>query len=288
MRTLTIAFLALTLVARAEDGDLRRELERTYSSWKKALATHDLAEWKRVTATSRQALTRNLIVSQKQPFPDSLFTLPLRPPETNTLRLVKTETKGPTANLVFFGKVDLGISEASEVTENLLVLKFIKEGDRWKFDTTRVINLSGAPDIRAELKNNGTSAFLNESELTPTGIVPSTPPPCSMRDHIGVLEITSIGYATEAKVNGFEAATVTDNIEQHLIIGGLKTGDNALVLKIKPTPIPEGEKREIQVEAVVLTGEESRPSVHVFTWKPDGSPAATVEQNIIVGHLTMR
>ena len=288
MRFFTLAFLALAIVARAEDADLRRELEHAYSNWRTAIANHDLSEWKRVTASYRQAVTRNLIVSQKQPFPEALFTLPLRPPETNTLRLVKTDAKGATANMVYFGKVDLGITEASEVPENLLVLKFIKEQDKWKFDTTRIINLAGAPEIRAELKNSGASGFLNETELLPTGTVPATPPPCQMHDHIAVLEMTSVGYSTSAVMNGFEVARVTDNVEQHLVIGGLKTGDNTLKVFVKPTPIPEGEKRELEINAVVLTGEESRPSVQVFTWKPEGAAPETSEHNVVVSKMTMR
>jgi hypothetical protein len=288
MRIPIFAVLAFALVARGEDADLRRDLERAYSQWRGAIAAHDLTGWKNATAGYRQAVTRNMIVSQKQPFPEALFTLPLRPPETNTLKLVKTAAKGATANLIYFGKVDLGISEASEIPENLLVLKFIKDQDKWKFDTTRVINLAGAPDIRAELKNSGNSGFLNETELVPTGVVPTTPPPCQMRDHIGVLEITSIGYSTDAKVNGFEVGNVTDNVEQHLIIGGLKSGDNALFLSVKPTPIPEGEKREIEISAVVLTGDESKPSFRVFAWKPEATPQPSSEHNIIVSKMTMR
>lgn len=288
MRLLPLIFLAAAFALRAEDTDLRRELERAYSNWRTAIATHDLPGWTRATAAYRQAVTRNLIVSQKQPFPDALFNLPIRPPSTNTLRLVKTDAKGATASMVYFGKVDLGITEAAEVPENLLVLKFVKEQEKWKYDTTRIINLAGAPEIRSELKNTGSSSFLNEPDLAPTGVVPATPPYCQMRDHIAVLEMTSVGYSTTATMNGFDVATVTDNVEQHLVIGGLRTGDNALKLTVKPTTIPEGAKRELEINAVVLTGEENRPSVRVFTWKPDGAPPEGSEHNVVVSKMTMR
>ncbi len=289
MRLLLAALLALSLTLHAEDNDLRRELEHTYSTWRSALAAHDLAGWRRATAPYRQALTRNLIISQKQLFPDALFAIPMRPPETSTLHMVKVEAKGATAHLVFFGKVDLGLTEASEVPENLLILKFIKDKDTWKFDTTRIINLTGAPEIRAELKNNGTSPYLNEPELNPTGIVPATPAPCSVPDRIGVLQIASVGYETRAIVNGFEIATVTDNLEQHLVIGGLKDGENPIKLQIKPTTLPEDVPRQLEINALVLTGDEAKPTIRVYTWKPEGTTAPdALEQVIHVNKLTLR
>ncbi len=289
MRIFLAAIFLFSQALHAEDTDLRRELEHTYSLWRNAIAAHDISGWQRSTASYRQALTRNLIVSQKQPFPDALFAIPMRPPETSTLRMVKVAAKGATAHLMFFGKVDLGITEASEVPENLLILKFIKDKEAWKFDTTRVVNLSGAPEIRAELKNNASSPYLNEPELNPTGVVPPTPAPCTIPDRIGVLQIASVGYETRAIVNGFEVATVTDNLEQHLVIGGLKDGENPLKLQFKATALPEDVPRQLQINALVLTGDESKPTIRVYTWKPEGNTTPeTLDQIIHVNKLTLR
>ena len=292
IRPLLFCFLALSLLvrpARGIDQELRRSLEHVYSEWRSAIASHDYATWQHATASFRQVMTRNMIVSQMQPFPGALFDIPLHPPDTGLLHLVKTETNGPTAYLIYFGKVDLGISDPSEVPENLMVLSYIKEGAAWKFDTTRLVNLANAPDVRTQLKNTGTSPFLNEPDLSPSGVLPAIPALCRAPDHIALLQIVSVGYETTAKVNQFDLPTVTDNGEQHLIIGGLNDGDNPLKLSIKTLELPKDVKHQLSVKALILTGYESRPSIKVFEWEPSGySVPAEVDLQIPVNRLTMK
>lgn len=274
---------------RSDDEGLRRELERSFSGWRTAIATRNLAAWKENTASFRQVETRNMIVSQKQPFPQALFDIPLRAPEPGTLRFMKSEANGLTASAVYFGKVDVGIPDAGEIPENLLLLKFINESGRWKFDTLRLVNLAGAPDVRASLKNGGSSGMLNSPEFVPSGIVPATPKPCQAPDHVAALQVASLGYATVPRVNGFALPVVADAAEQHIIIGGLNSGENTLTLEVKPTPVAEGSARHLVVNAVVLTGNEAKPMIRVFTWKPPGETAPEfTEQKIIVNKITLR
>jgi hypothetical protein len=292
LRLPSLATLAAALIAAAPgraDDALRRELDRTFSEWRGAMATHSLEGWRQSTAASRQMATRNLIVSQKQPFPEALFNFPLRAPETTTMRFVKAEARGPTAHLVYFGKVEMGIPEAGEVPDNLLVLKFISEAGRWKFDTLRLVNLANSPDVRATLKNGGSTAFLDEPEIKPTGTAPDVPKPCPPPDHIAALQVMSLGYSTNASVNGFALPVVADAAEQHIIIGGLKDGENALKLEVKPTPVAEGSARHLQVNAIIYTTDPKRRTIKVFTWKPPGETAPEfTEQKIFVNKITMR
>lgn len=275
--------------ARGDDEGLRRELERSFSGWRTAIATRNLAAWKEHTASFRQVETRNMIVSQRQPFPQALFDFPLRAPEPGMLRHMKSEARGLTASSVYFGKVDVGIPDAGEIPENLLLLKFINESGRWKFDTLRLINLASAPDVRAALKNGGSPGILGSPEFAPTGMVPPTPKPCQAPDHVAALQVASLGYATLPRVNGFALPVVADAAEQHIIIGGLNTGENTLSLEVKPTPVAEGSARHLTVDAVVLTGNEAKPMTRVFRWKPPGETAPEfTEQKIIVNKITLR
>ncbi len=274
---------------RGEDDTLRRELERAYSGWRTAIVTRNLAAWKENTASFRQMDTRNMIVSQKQPFPQALFDFPLRAPETGTLRFIKAQAKGPTARAIYFGKADVGIPDSGEIPENLLLLNFINESGRWKFDTLRLINLASVQDIRTTLKNGGNSGILNSPEFEPDGVLPPTQKPCAAPDHIATLQVASLGYATVARVNGFALPVVADAAEQHIIIGGLKDGENTLTLEIKPTVVAEGSARHLVVHAVLLTGNEAKPMIRVFTWKPPEKNAPEFsEQKIIVNKITMR
>ncbi len=289
MKFLLATCLAIALNASADETTLRRDLEKAFSEWRSAIATHNLAGWQQTTASSRQLLTRNLIVSQKQPFPQALFEFPLHAPETSTLRFIKAEEKGATANLIYFGKADLGIPDPGEIPEMLVMLKFINESGRWKFDTVKLINLTSAPEILATLKNGNANAALNMPEFSPSGIVPPTPKACPVPDHTAALQITSLGYATSATVNGFAMPVVRDAAEQHLIIGGLKDGENNLTLEIKPTPVAEGSARHFEVNAIVITGDAKKPSIRVFNWKPEGETAPEFsEKKIYVNKITLR
>jgi len=291
MRLLTaLTALALSVLpARADDQTLRRELDRAYSTWRDAIVTRSVAGWQSATATPRQMSTRNLIVSQQQPFPAALFALPMRPPETSTLRFVKVQSAGDTANLIYFGKVDIGIADPSEIPENVLLLKFIKEGGAWKFDTTRLINLAPAPEVRAALKNGGDSAFFSEPEFAPSGVVPPVAKACPAPDRIGVLQVASFGYETQAVVNDFAVGKVENNAEEHIIIGGLRDGANPLTLQVKTLPIPKDATRTLEISALILTGFQEKPTVTVFRWKPEGSTVPeTVKLTIFVNKITLR
>jgi hypothetical protein len=287
---LPVAFaLVCATDLRGEDDALRHELERAFAGWRSAIATRNLAAWKDNTATFRQAETRNMIVSQKQPFPQALFDFPLRAPETGTLRFMKAEARGPTAHAFYFGKVDVGIPEAGEIPDNLLLLKFVNESGRWKFDNLRLVNLATAPDVRASLKNGGSAELLNSPEFEPAGLVPPTPKLCGAPDYVAALQVASLGYATVPRVNGFALPRVADAAEQHIIIGGLRNGENTLTLEIKPTPVAEGSARHLEVSAVVLTGNEAKPVIRVFNWRPPGETAPEFsEQKIIVNKITLR
>lgn len=287
--TFLATFLLFAVALPAEDYALRSELERTYSAWRSALAARDLTGWQRATASYRQMATRNLIVSQKQPFPDALFNLPLRPAEVTMLRFIQLKVAGNTAHVAYFGKVDLGLIDPSEIPESILILKFVKEATGWKFDTSRLLNLGGSPEIRAALKNGGNTQVLDEPSLGPSGIVPVTAQACPVPDRIGVLQVASIGYATRATVNGFEVATVQDNAEEHIVIGGLRDGENPLLLEVKEVPIPDGEERHLEVNALVLTGDEKKPTIRVFEWTPQGkSLAEPLKLTIYVNRITLR
>jgi hypothetical protein len=284
-----LALLCSVLSLRADDATLRRELDRAYSSWRDALVTRSFSGWQQATAASRQVITRNLIVSQQQPCPSALFALPMKPPETTTLRFVKVQAEGDTAHLVYFGKVDIGIADPAEIPDNVLLLKFIKETTGWKFDTTRLINLAPVPEVRAALGNGGSSAFLNEPEFLPTGKIPSVPKACPVPDRIGVLQVASFGYQTQAQVNGFEVASVENNAEEHIIIGGLRDGENPLTLSVKTLPIPPGDERSLEVNAIVLTGKQERPTITVFSWKPESKTVPEeVKLLIHVSKITLR
>lgn len=265
--------LALTVPARADDAELRRSLDRIYTEWRSALLARNLQAWQTCTTTYRQVLTRNLIISQKLRYPDAVFELPVVPPDLLKLKLIEVEANGPTAHLLYFGKIDLGIGmgDAKEIPNNLIVLKFFKEDTGWKFDSTKFINLADNPDMR-EACERGNPEFVKHPPFNPPGVVPTVPKPCKEPQRVAALRVQAIGYEVTASVNGYDGTPVIDNAEQQLIIGGLNLGDNSLKLRIKALPVPEGEERYLEVEAVLLPDSDKQPTVRVYDWVPKESP----------------
>jgi hypothetical protein len=247
----------------AEDEVLRSELSKVYREWRAALLASSYTAWQKHTTQYRQALTRNLIVSQGQNYPEALFKIPMVPPDASGLRLLELEANGPTAHLVYFGKVDMGLDvPAEQIPENLLVLKFFQEKGGWKFDSSRMINLADVPETRAALKEGDMAA----------------------------LRIHAVGFEVGSEFCGYDYQPVENNAEQQLLMGGLEWGESKLKLKIKevPLPVPDADKI-LNVEVVVLTGKEDKPVIRVFHWEPSAMPPpATVDLTVVLDNGTLR
>lgn len=274
----------------ASDLDLRLSLESVYQEWRSALLARNLTAWRTCTTTYRQVLTRNLIVSQKQRYPDAVFALPVTPPDVRKLALMEAEAVGETAHLIYFGKIDLGLSEGDvgEVPDNLIVLKFFSEQGQWKFDSSKFLNLADNPELRAACER-GHKEWAKHPPFNPPGKAPAVPKLCKEPEKISALRVQAYGYEVVASVNGYDNTPVIDNAEQQLIIGGLQRGENALQLQVKELPIAKDEERFLQVEAVLLTNEEARPTVRVFEWTPKFQPVPpVVSLTITINNLTQK
>lgn len=279
--------LAFAVWTRGEDAALRAALEKVYRDWRSALINKDMDAWQRSTALYRQVVTRNLIISGRQPYPDSIFEIPIQPPEITKLRLLECEVKGATAHMIYFGKIDLGL-EADEIPDNILILNFINESGLWKFDTTRFMNLADAPDVRAALQA-GKADFLDKPEFSPAGVVLPVPAECRKPDYMALLQIQSYGYETTVKLNEFDYPPLADNAVQQLIIGGLMRGKNNLKVAIKALPVEDGAERLLEINAVIVTGAADRPHIRVFSWEhKSATPPAQIELPIWVTPASLR
>ncbi len=273
----------------ADDLKLRSTLDRVYLEWRGAVITRNMEAWKRYTTGYRQMVSRNLIVSQGQPYPEAIFDLPVAPPEILKLKLLEAEAVGPTAHLVYFGKVDLGLGVTGEkLPNNLLVLKFLNETGEWRFDSSKFINLNDSPDIRKACEE-GHPDFLKDPPFNPPGVLPVIPKPCARPEKVAALRIEAVGYEVKARINGYDYPVVADNAEQQVIIGGLARGDNDLLLDIKPIPAAKNEDRILNVQAIMYTGDPKHPTVKVFDWTPRYHPAEpNVKLNMSLNNVTMK
>jgi hypothetical protein len=275
----------------AADADqLRVKLERRYREWREALMRKDYTRWINATSPYRAAVTRNLIVSQKLPWPDALFEIPVIPPEVTPLRLIDARTSGETALAAYIGPVDFGVV-AGDLPDNVLILQFHRHDGEWKYDRSQFVNLKANPDIAAEIEKDD-DGFLDAEPYALTAQVPATPELCPKPDYIGHLHIEAIGYETSVRVNGkSHYAEVANTVITDVISGGLRPGENPIRITAKRVPMPpEGEGAEphflISVYATHDPG--AREPARVFVYEPEGEPPASISASVWVTPTTLR
>lgn len=273
--------------AQADDA-LEPQLLSVYNAWRNAVIRRDPEGWERLTTSHRRMTTRNLIISQKQPYPEAIFRMTLKPPPVSGMRLLEAQANGPTAHLAYFGKIDLGDEGTEGMADDIMILKFFNEQGTWKFDSSRYMTLDNTPEIRAKLQKGDAPDFLEQPQFTPPGVLPATPPPCRAPEYVGGYDIQSFGYETGVKINGTDYGTITNLDGKQIIIGGLNRGKNDLELSIKTLDIPKDAERFLQINVVVLTGNAQRPSIKVFTWETQsGEPGEKLTFPVFVTSSTL-
>ena len=250
-------------------------LKGIFDDWTKAMTEKDLSLWQKSTAKFRQIGIRNMIVSQKNKWPEALFEGPVKPPNLSSMKMVKTMINGSTAQLVYFGKADFGISEDVKAPEGLLFLMFIKENNDWKFSTSRFMNLSNAEEISTSAQS-GDFTFLDSPQFIPPGKVPPVPKLCPLPEMVGYLEIVSIGYETRVNVAERSKHMVINNVHKGLIIGGLKKGINPIFIETralnKKKKKDQDPKTHFEINVYRESDQEKKPLKLIYGTGPKKDP----------------
>ena len=258
--------------AQEDTAGLQTALEKVYGNWREAMLRKDAKAWAASITLYRQTVIRNMVVSERQTFPDAVFASDVQPPVLAGLRLLEAQAVGDTAHLVYFGRIDMG-QDKELVRENLLKMKFGRENGVWKYDSNRISRLDGAQDVVKELKAGNRPDFLDTPEYTPPGSIPSPPPLCRVPDYKAGSKLQSFGYETTMSMNGITYDPVRDGLDQQILIGGLVNGHNEITLRIKPVPRPEGEKATLQLRVYKLSKDPAKPGIEVLRWQAPESGA---------------
>jgi len=212
-------------------NDLRAELERTYEVWRQSVIRKDAPTWQRFTAPHRRMEIRNRILSEKKPFPASVFVLPAPPPSLTGLSFLEATQNGPTAKASYFGKVDFGVG--GQPTDNLLVLSFVKVGPAWLYDRADFVNLAVLPEVRKELAA-GDLRYLRETpDARPNGVVPPVPAEVGTAQYIAKVYVFCPGREVQVQANKISRHRFANAKEAEIIIGGARDGDNEIQFTIK-------------------------------------------------------
>tara|TARA_R110002096_G_scaffold4501_38_gene21302 strand:+ start:6339 stop:7265 length:927 start_codon:yes stop_codon:yes gene_type:complete len=281
-----VTFIVLTIPQPARAQQLREQLEKIYRGSISAMAAKNYPAWKQYTAKSRRVHTHNLVISQKERWPDAMFNLPISQPEIGTLGHLETLTKGDTTHLIYYGKVDFGIAPEHEIPNNILLLRFVREEDGWKFDNTRFFNLAENPDIarKAELHD---LSFLEDEAFQPTGIAPPVPRAARSPDYIGELWIAAVGYEVNVQLGDLHQATVRNNLATDVIVGGLWSEGREISLQITKLELEEEADRRLEIAVYAFPN--GQKGKRVWYWKPKpGKVPETYRSKVWANAVTLR
>lgn len=210
----------------------RNTVERVYSTWRIGMVRGDETAWRGVTTKSRQMKVRNLIVSQKGAFPHDFFHHQPEPPSLSNFRYIGSITGCGNRSMAatYVGNVQLGDSKASE---NAFVLIFMFEDGKWKFDQSRMFNLSQLPEVKKRLHEGDLKVLIEQDGFHPYDEAPEIPPACNRPQLIGKVFVDAPGRVIDMKINGVSTHQFEDERRADVISGGLKRGRNTISYTIK-------------------------------------------------------
>ncbi len=231
--------------------ELRPGLETTYNAWREAMIRKDVEVWQRVTAEHRRVEVRNRIVSEKLPFPATVFELPAPPPSLQGLKFLEALQNGATAKAAYFGKIDFGVGGAP--TDNLLVLAFVKGSGGWLYDRADFVNLAALPLVRKELEVENLKYLKETPEIQPSGQVPLTPIAVPPAKHIAKVYVFCPGREVQVQINKVSRHRFANAKEAQVVIGGAQDGPNEVQYTVKK--LDGGTGKEVMTIRVYLMSE---------------------------------
>lgn len=206
-----------------------------YNTWRVAMMRGNENAWRNATTQSRQVKVRNLIVSQKGKFPQDVFRDQPAPPALENFAYVGA-VAGPTNRTLaatYLGKIQLGEKGKSEM--NALVLEFVHEGGKWRYDQSRFFNLSRLPQVEKRLRVGDVTVLLEQDGFHPYTEAPKVPPTCPYPQLIGKVFVDAQGREIDMRINGISLHDFADDRRADVISGGLKRGLNTVTYTIRTT-----------------------------------------------------
>ena len=265
----SVAFLTLgvsqnvSAQAAAQTAALSKNLQDVYLYWRNAMVNKNHGQWAQVTASHQKISIQNRILSEKGQFPADIFKTPVPPAKLDGLKLLRTRSKGGTAKLVYFGKVDFGVG--GQPSNNILVLNYLHEGRGWKYDNAEFVNLSALKDIRAELLA-GKFDYVDGEAFIPDGKRPPQPIVVKQAKYITKVYTYCPGREVQVSVNSVSKHRFQNTTASEVVIGGGRDGANSIWFSIKDLPDYKGDD-PITVRVYVFSQIDGVKPVKVFQYQ---------------------
>ena len=248
---------------------LTKSLQDVYLYWRNAMIKRDFNAWQNITASHRKLAIQNRVMSEKGEWPVSIFRLPAAPPALTNLKLLRARSKGVTAKLVYFGKIDFGVG--GKPKDNLLVLSYVHEGRGWKYDSAEFVNLNALPDVRGQLLS-GNLDYIDGKAFLPDGKRPARPIVVNRAKYIAKVYTYCPGREVQVSVNRVSRHRFQDIQHSEVILGGAKDGRNEIWFSIKDLPDYKG-KDPLTIR------------VYLFSQKPGVQPVKVFQYQIEAGQV---
>ncbi len=284
--TLCAVFVTLFIVKQRADAQavvdarLKSHLEAVYMQWRKAMIKKNYNLWAQFTATHRQVHIKNRIVSERKPYPAMVFNVPASPPSLAGLKALNVRAKGATAIGVYFGKVDFGVG--GKPTENLLVLHYVNERGRWKYDMADYIRLNDLKDVRKKLKA-GDLSYVNQKDFQPSGVVPRMPIEVGRAKYIAKIHVVAPGREVKMRVNKVSDHRVQNDIVSEVVLGGGVDGLNEVQFATKSLEGSTG-KEVLRIRVFLMSVVKGVQPVKVFDYwvKENGAVKKFGSANFVI------
>jgi hypothetical protein len=245
--------------------DLRNQLELSYQAFSAAVLAKDPVRLKNAMSGSSYMTVKNGMTSAGAKFPEAFFEdgPDMLKDLTQLTYHLAVENNG-TATCVY--------SETERGGTTILIFKFVKEGDHWKFD---LFGMKRSDAIDKATKA-GDFSFLSGKEYQPSGIMPAVPSEVVPGDYTGVIDVMGYEYTVSTTINGNEQRTTSNKSTSSRITGGLKKGKNKIIITSKA--VEGGKPAAIEITIRVQIGDDEKV---VFSLKQE-NPGAVIDKEFDV------
>lgn len=247
----------------AHQPELVKPLQDTYNYWHKSMVAKSYASWKAITASHRVTMIQNRVLSERGRFPADVFNTPTPPPSLTGLKVLRARSRGATAKLVCFGKVDFGVG--GDPSDNILVISFLHEGGRWKYDAAEFVNLGGLTDVRKQLRAGKTS-YVDDAAFMPDGKRPAKPVTVGKAKYIAKVYTYCPGREVNVSVNKISKHRFQNTQQSEVVIGGARDGMNDIWYSIRDLPGYKGDD-PITIRVYLFSQVDGVKPVKVFQYE---------------------
>jgi hypothetical protein len=171
-------------------------------------------------------------------------------------------------------------------TDNLLLLHFVNDAGRWRYDTADYISLQSLPEVRKQLQS-GDLSYVEQKDFQASGIVPQMPIPVKPAQFIAKVYVFSPGREVKVKVNKISDHRFQDNKAAEVVIGGAKMGANEVQFATKSLEGSTGQEA-LSVRVYLLSTVPGVKPIKVYEYqinegeevKPFGSGSFVIDAKV--------